>query len=517
MSLIKKYTKFLEEKELTLDELGKLKGSELRGNVLVNKLKKHEPFTTLNNQSIEVQKMKDNGRWVSIEDAIENLTDPNGDYDIDKGKNYFTKSKRYLSVFKDEDGDEFKLNQLKKTKEFGSSGAGRLTRELESIQAIFIAIKQSKPNEKLLPSNILEFYDTWIAESNKLGRKLLYVPDISLDRTELEKLIKDKNWAKTFCDIPNELWIEDKHIDHRKTYVIYHMGYKADSPILTLQKLYNKFSKLEKFTEINFAKWCPADVFMISTEIVDNISNIFNETKNIQELTTKCDELFDQGLFIPLSLKKIGKSKILIITNKEVDKDLPYFEINRFQINLGDFTGIGSKIHTTDYWKYRNKEMSTKKDRTLNIDSSNTSKKVNVDGEVEGSTSRHGKISLNAIKSIIKRITEQENIQSVSDIQDSKELKKLNIEQLEQEVINLNRELKGRPKVVRYPIERGSNISGDEGRLISRIQSLQVVLALNEIYRIKPEIANRAITSIMRYALSIQTDRFESPRYLRIL
>ena len=96
MSLIKIYTKFLEEKELTLDELGKLKGSELRGNVLVNKLKKHEPFTALNNQSIEVQKMKDNGRWVSIEDAIENLTDPNGDYDIDKGKNYFTKSKRYL-------------------------------------------------------------------------------------------------------------------------------------------------------------------------------------------------------------------------------------------------------------------------------------------------------------------------------------------------------------------------------------------------------------------------------------
>ena len=295
------------------------------------------------------------------------------------------------------------------------------------------------------------------------------------------------------------------------------MGYKADSPILTLQKLYNKFSKLEKFTEINFAKWCPADVFMISTEIVDIISNIFNETKNIQELTTKCDELFDKGLFIPISLKKIGKSNILIITNKEVDKDLPYFEINRFQINLGDFTGIGSKIHTTAYWKYRNKEMSTKKDRTLNIDSSNTSKKVNVDGEVEGSTSRHGKISLNAIKSIIKRITEQENIESVSDIQDSKELRKLNIEQLEQEVINLNRELKGRPKVVRYPIERGSNISGDEGRLISRIQSLQVVLALNEIYRIKPEIANRTITSIMRYALSIQTDKFESPRYLRIL
>ena len=149
MSKIKNYTKFLEEKELTLDELGKLKGSELRGNVLVKKLKKHEPFTTLNNKSIEIQKMKDNGRWISIEDAIENLTDPNGDYDIDKGKNYFTNSKRYLSVFKDDDGDEFKLNQFKKTKEFGSSGAGRLTREFESIQSIFIAIKQSKPNEKL--------------------------------------------------------------------------------------------------------------------------------------------------------------------------------------------------------------------------------------------------------------------------------------------------------------------------------------------------------------------------------
>jgi len=67
------------------------------------------------------------------------------------------------------------------------------------------------------------------------------------------------------------------------------------------------------------------------------------------------------------------------------------------------------------------------------------------------------------------------------------------------------------------PIQRGSDISSSENKLISRIQSLQVVIALSQIYNIDQELANRTITKILRYALSIQTDKFNTPRYLRVI
>jgi hypothetical protein len=51
-------------------------------------------------------------------------------------------------------------------------------------------------------------------------------------------------------------------------------------------------------------------------------------------------------------------------------------------------------------------EIIDERDRVINFDSSDTSKPVNIDGEVEGSSSKHGKISLNyivrSISSVLK-------------------------------------------------------------------------------------------------------------------
>ena len=131
MGKILNYKKFLEEIELNLQELGKVRSGEKRGDILVGKLKGDAEFTTKNNKNIKVDKMKDaTGNWVEPEVAVKNITTDN-QYDPDKAKNYFTKGKNYTPAFKDEEGDEFKLNQFKKTKEFGSSGAGRLVRQFE--------------------------------------------------------------------------------------------------------------------------------------------------------------------------------------------------------------------------------------------------------------------------------------------------------------------------------------------------------------------------------------------------
>ena len=59
MKKISNYKSFLEEVELNLAELGKVRDNEKRGDVLVRKLKYDPSFTTNNNKNIEVDKMKD--------------------------------------------------------------------------------------------------------------------------------------------------------------------------------------------------------------------------------------------------------------------------------------------------------------------------------------------------------------------------------------------------------------------------------------------------------------------------
>jgi hypothetical protein len=103
---------------------------------------------------------------------------------------------------------------------------------------------------------------------------------------------------------------------------------------------------------------------------------------------------------------------------------------------------------------------------------------------------------------------------------DASELKNSSIEELELLAKSLIEEIRTQntSKIVKVkPIARGSDITGNEGKLISRIQSLQIIQALNEVYRHNRRDANEIMTKIMRYALSIQTDKFDTPRYLRVI
>ena len=99
----------------------------------------------------------------------------------------------------------------------------------------------------------------------------------------------------------------------------------------------------------------------------------------------------------------------------------------------------------------------------------------------------------------------------------SQELSRLTIRQLEKKVKDLIKEIKLHPEFVESRPIRGTEISGNEGRLISRIQSMEIVLALLQLKEASEIDANLAMTKIMRYALSIQTDKFDTPRYLRLL
>jgi hypothetical protein len=183
--------------------------------------------------------------------------------------------------------------------------------------------------------------------------------------------------------------------------------------------------------------------------------------------------------------------------------------------------GISSKISTTSIWKHKNDKDVDIKDRNINFDSSDTSKGQNIDGEVEGSSSRHGKVSFKAIKRILD--SKIETGAKIQKLQTYQELSLLNIDQLKSLVrslistINTLRKRAEGDLIKVQPITRGSDISSNEKKLISRIQSLQVVLAIIQLHEISHKDSHDAVTKILRYALSIQTDKFDTPRYLRVV
>ena len=521
MKRVSNYKKFLEEAELNLPELGKLRKGSFRGDVLVNKLKGHDPLTTNNNKSVEITGMKDeDGNWVAPEDAVDNITNDDGQYDIDKAKSYLTKGTRYVPVFKDEDGDEFRLNQFKKTKDFGSSGAGRLIRQFESVQCIFLAIKQSYPSTTILnPYNLNRFFREFQNSPDKM--KMVHLPEsIEINSDLINDFLQDKNWVASFCKIPNKLWSIRQGILNNTglKYQVYHVGYnKSDSPYITIYNKYKSFAKEGGYKDINIAKYCPADVYLVSTNHNTEVINAINNTTNIIQLTSVIDRYFDSKILIPLSLKKISKDDPFKITvNKEEGKELPDFSIKSFIVG-SDSKGIGSKISTSSVWKHKNDKNVDVKDRRINFDSSDTSKRQNVDGEVEGSSSRHGKASFTAIKRIIDEYSDK----ITQNLQSHEELRKLTIEELQNEIISMTEKVKEQDPdssmIVVTPIKRGSDTDGNENKLISRLQSLQIVLALLQLYFINSEVADLVITKIMRYALSIQNDKFDTPRYLRVI
>jgi hypothetical protein len=527
MKKIPNYKSFLEEVELNLAELGKVRDNEKRGDVLVRKLKDDPSFTTNNNKNIEVDKMKDEeGNWVEPSDVIDDIT-TDGEYDPDKAKKYFTKGTRYEPVFKDEDGGEFRLNQFKKTKEFGSAGAGRLVKQFESVQCIFLAIKQVFPERYLGSSNLIRFFNEFV----NYPSNLVHLPDVvmkedemrgfKIDENLMNDFLQDPNWLETFFKIPNRLWTKTgNYIDTNRVYSIYHVGYSgSDSPYTAIYNKYKELSKIEDFTDINITKYCPADVYMISIIDKDKIITDINSTETINELNAVLNKYFDTKMLVPISLKKIS-GNFKIITNSELGKELPDFFIKSFMVG-SDMRGISSKISTTSIWKHRNDKDVDIKDRNINFDSSDTSKGQNIDGEVEGSSSRHGKVSFKAIKRILdSKIEAGAKIQKLQTYQ---ELSLLNIDQLKSLVrslistINTLRKRAEGDLIKVQPITRGSDISSNEKKLISRIQSLQVVLAIIQLHEISHKDSHDAVTKILRYALSIQTDKFDTPRYLRVV
>jgi hypothetical protein len=57
-----------------------------------------------------------------------------------------------------------------------------------------------------------------------------------------------------------------------------------------------------------------------------------------------------------------------------------------------------------------------------------------------------------------------------------------------------------------------------EHDFMTKLQALQVTICIAQVYMDSPIEGNKLMTSLMRYALSIQTDIFDTtPKYLRVI
>lgn len=563
-----KYINFLES-VLTVDELDRKKAgtNKLKGDVLVDKLSGATPSLTLDkpdditNPDVIINNASDILTAITTDDK----------FNKDKAESYFKEKGRYVPKFLTNNG-EFSLNKFKKTIDFGGlKGAGVNTRLYESIQILYIAYSLRYPNmftgassitnnridtDDLLVS-IIKFLQNFIVgneteESKKMKKVLnLYIDDMSdINRKLLEDLSLDPNWSKTFTQVPIALYnktsrvlvesipparpsyINVNVISPKKKYSLYHVMYKGNSPVVTLMNKYNEFLKSNKSTwgRINFAKYCPGDLYIVETSQIEVIDREIDSSIDINDLTSKLNNFFDNSMFIPVSLKKVGGGKndtFDVIINGEKGKKLPSFEITNFLISEFPKKGISSKIKTNAKWSSISTNIETSIDKVIGFDSSNTSRNINVDGEVEGDFSRHGKISFIAIYDILKRIVNTYNLDINNYVLNSfNELKDKEESELEEMIENLHRNLKDnnltdRTDITVDPVLKwGNDIEGNKNKLISKLQSLQIIYILfNLEQRIPdgPTIANDMMTKIMRYALSIATDSFETPRYLRII
>jgi hypothetical protein len=550
MKLVK-YDKFLET-TLNIPLLKTVRNGKQRGDILVKKLEEPKPRLTLDNGD-KVDIDPDNAEKVS--NAITNTS---GEYDDTEGmKTFISDKNRYLDVLKDKEGKPYKLNSFRKDTDFGSSGAGVNTRNYENLQCIYLAHKLVRPDVDLTGVNIVRLLEEYNDSGSEIANRIhLHLPNVTKVDDILMDALDSPDWTTTLVEVTKDLYdFESRSLrlfSKRFTgkYHVYHISCKEKtSPFNLIRNKFNSILKsldLESKLKIEFSKYCPADVIVSVDDF--NISELLDEVKSIDGIKDKDGNIIEPGLtdvinslysnriLIPISLKKVGVTvnsikTYNIIINNEFERPLPEFQIESFVIYEDIERGIGSKIKLNSSWRDAKDKEIDGEDRTLTIDSANTSKRLNVDGEVEGKFSRHGKISFLYMKYFIDSTKEITGLDNLQILEEYSELEKLNeetlINKIQSILIKMNDISNENSKLIKitYPKKTGTKIStgrpiGNDNRkskLISKLQSLQIILAVTEVRLFDHNVADDLMNKIMRYALSIQADVFVTPRYVRVI
>jgi hypothetical protein len=560
---IYRFDKFFE-KGLTLTDLTGSSVDGKRGDTLVRKLKNKEKIRLDNGQLIDIEQMKDpdiDGTWQAADIAADNMLDDSGKFDIVKATDYLKNTKKskaaransYVKVFKDTDTDEeYTIGDFQKDRDFGSTGAGVRIREHESIQMMFLAkriqenvdfpapkmtkktvkdriTKQMKEVKIYEYPEIRDILESFTNQTNfKIGNTTLYpAPGFKLTEDMFKHYCDDQSWLSTFSNVPNKLCGQkDKSgslvLSPNIKYTIFHVAYKGSES--TSNVIFRKYKVLSKGHAVEFSKYCPADIYIVDSNSLDTLNKGIESCKDIFELNNFLNDSFRDRQIIPVSLKRVGPSpnSATLIVNAEDNMELPTFKVSKFRLSKDMEKGIGSKIMTNSEWINNGEKI--ERQRNLTMDSPNTGKNSNIDGEIDGVWARHGKVSFAWIKKFIEESTlYHNNVEDAGRIMEWQQLVGYSVDELRKMLGDLQKDLIDLKSEMNISIDydlAGREIKGNiEKKLISKIQSLQIIKALAVIDkndRSKKEV-DRIVSNMLLYALSIQNPGFSSPKYVRVI
>ena len=500
------------EVNLNLGELEKTsKEGGLRGDVLVRKLKQQiEDPDNIDGHLKFIPKSGVNkiSNVNNPEEIIQGVTDgSNKSYDIEKAKDFFTRNKKYLPVFDIEDR-EYRLNDIEKTRDFGSSRGSSLgteeTRIVESIQSLYCSLRQNLGrtiNE--------EDFELFFDELGYIREELLYFIKIKVEiNPEILENYR-KNWGTTFITTANALFEYretytikgDKRsiLDDRKKYQFFQISFNGGIN-LTIQKKFNKL-----VPKMQISKWNPSDMWAVNQIKIGMLQDKIKQCQTIEDLNKLVDDNFRSRDLIGISLKKIRN---LETTNLLINKitERPTYSFLKVRTSFKATNSLGVNILLTQ----KSDLKSENRDMMLAIRTfAGTDKLGNVQGEVIGSTSRHGKISLTEINSIFSKVSQEFDIK-IPKVPDYKYFKDIPEDELQEKVESLNNLIGALGDKSK---EMKKEKSSTNVRLISKLQAL---LIAKNLYDFR-QVSDRICQLMMYYALAIENSLFVCPMYVRVI
>jgi hypothetical protein len=497
---IKRFT----ESNLTLGELDKTTKGQKRGQILVKKLQDEEELT-FKPKGSETQ----NAEVLNSQEIIDNIT-TDDEYDRDKAKQFFTpKSNRYAKVIETED-DEYGLNDVEKTEDFGSSGGSSLgtkdTRKIESIQCIFLALRQSKGSSISQTDYEGLFEANGSIKSEYMNK--VRIPDSSIFNKEL--IDKYSNWMTTFINTSNAMYehrpVFSTRDDNKvyvlsasRTYIFYQIGY-AGGLVEAINQKYREKIPIEG-KKIPIAKWTPADIWCINERLHDYIIDVIKRCRSLDRLKIIIDRQFANKNLRGISLKKLKNAadEIRIVINGETPKPIYHYLRSQFKLNT---IGVNVLVRREELFETSEDEKTLVE--TMNFRSfSGPDKLSDISGEIIGSSARHGKIGLTIINKILDK-------NQIPTIPTRLELFLDDAEMVKQRLIN---EINQMNETYGDTPEDTFEDTGSVSRVLSKWQSLKLL----ETLELNRQLTDSIMQEMFYFAMAISNDIFECPYYVRII
>jgi len=505
-----------DEKNLTLQDLDKSINGLGRGNVLIKKLQDEDKFSFKPPHEAPKIMPIENG-----EEIVSSISDEDGEYDSEMSKDFFKNGLRYTPVIQAADGEEYRLNDLEKTREFGSSGGSSLgskgTREVECLQCLFLALRQTKGRD-IKEGDINDLWD----EDGMIKNSYLEQIRVPIDFTEdiIELYFENENWMSTFLNVANGMYsIEpiytkgrghyEKALSNRKKYIFYHIGWgKSITDALAKQ-----YKKLEN-SGIPIAKWTPSDVWAVSMEQEDSVLTEIYKCETFIELNRLINSLFTANLLRGISLKKVSgvKDDMTIIINKLTP--VPEFTFKGVAVSSNPFSSIGIRILADRKSKYMEDGVDTIDVRSF----SGPDTPSDISGEVMGHSARHGKVGLWWINRVIDNINNEYSLETPipsitikEDITESDEALKREITRIKTLIVSYGA----------TETRNGADRVSSRSQILSKYQSLKLSEILYEYSETRTStgksVSDILIQDMFYYAMSIKNDVFECPKYIRMI